>query len=99
MSEFTDFPGDIEVIRETGVNADGESVLRIEVRTLISYARLLTDNNNIPTHLDTPGFRYRDLTNNVISMMQLYHENRNSSPCKYISNNNYLSYPLLTDTF
>ena len=70
------------MIRENGYDADGEMVLRIEVRTLISYTRLLTDNNNIPTHLDTPGFRYRDLSNNVLTMMQMYHENRNSSPCK-----------------
>ena len=82
LNDFVDFPGEIEVIRENGYDADGEMVLRIEVRTLISYTRLLTDNNNVPTHLDTPGFRYRDLSNNVITMMQMYHENRNSSPCK-----------------
>ena len=86
MIETVDLPGEVTVIRENGYDSDGDLVTRIEVRTLVSYTRLLVENNNLPNHLATPGFRHHDLRANILTMMSLYHEHRHSSPCEFIIN-------------
>ena len=70
------------MIRENGYDADGNDTVRVEIRSLISYSRVLVDNNNRFPANSTPGFRLTDLSPDVLSMMQFYHEHRHSNPCK-----------------
>ena len=83
MRDQVDFPADQTVIRETGYDSDGNSTIRVEVRTLLSYSRVLLDNNNAFAPSPAPGFRMQDLSPDIITMLNLYHEHRNSNPCKY----------------
>ena len=83
MQDAVEFPGGQTVVRETGYDADGNSTIRVEVRALLCYTRTLVDNNNqLPINL-APGFRLSDLSPDVLTMLQLYHEHRHSNPCKY----------------
>ena len=83
MRDQTDFPGDVTVTRESGYDCDGDLTTRVEVRTLISYTRTLSDNNNQLAPNVTPGFRLSDLAPDILTMLRLYHEHRSSNPCKY----------------
>ena len=85
MSESVEFPGDITITRESGYDSDGNMTIRVEVRTLISYARTMLDNNNLMGLNSAPGFRLHDLGPDVLTMMRLYHEHRSSNPCEYFS--------------
>ena len=83
MQDAVEFPGGQTVVRETGYDVDGNSTIRVEVRALLCYTRTLVDNNNqLPINL-APGFRLSDLSPDVLTMLQLYHEHRHSNPCKY----------------
>ena len=82
MSEFVDFPGEITVTRESGYDSDGNMTVRVEVRSLISYARTMLDNNNQLDINSAPGFRLMDLAPDILTMVRLYHEHRGSNPCK-----------------
>ena len=84
MQDAVELPGDTTVIRENGYNTDGSSVVRVEVRSLICYTRTLVDNNNRFPVNSTPGFRLSDLSPDVLTVMQLYHEHRHANPCKYL---------------
>ena len=83
MQDIVEFPADITVIRESGYDSDGNPTVRVEVRALISYSRTLLDNNNRLDINAAPGFRLNDLSPDILTMMQLYHEHRSSNPCKY----------------
>lgn len=85
MSDSVDFPGEITVTRESGYDAEGNMTVRVEVRTLISYARTMLDNNNQLDINSAPGFRLMDLAPDILSMIRLYHDHRSSNPCKYYS--------------
>jgi len=86
MQDVVEFPASITVIRETGHDSDGNQTVRIEVRALISYSRTMLDNNNRLEINATPGFRLNDLSPDILTMMQLYHEHRSSNPCKFSNN-------------
>ena len=86
MRDQVDFPADQTVIRETGYDIDGNQVVRVEVRALLSYSRTLVDNNNqLLTRSAAPGFRLEDINPDILTMLRLYHEHRHSNPCKYFS--------------
>ena len=91
MSDHVDFPGEITVTRESGYDAEGNMTVRVEVRTLISYARTMLDNNNQMDLNSAPGFRLMDLAPDILSMMRLYHEHRSSNPCKCLSHTPFIS--------
>ena len=82
MQDIVEFPSDITVVRESGYDSDGNPTIRVEVRALISYSRTLLDNNNRLDINASPGFRLNDLSPDILTMMQLYHEHRSSNPCK-----------------
>ena len=85
MQDVVEFPADISVIRENGYNAEGDQTVRVEVRSLISYSRTMLDNNNRSDINAAPGFRLHDLSPDILTMMQLYHDHRSSNPCKFSS--------------
>ena len=84
MRDQVDFPADLTVIRETGYDTDGNQVVRVEIRALLSYSRTLLDNNNLVPARTTPGFRLEDINPDIWSMLRLYHEHRHSNPCKFL---------------
>ena len=82
MTDQVDILGDVVVLRETGQDSDGNPTVRIEVRALISYTRTLLDNHNQLGFDRAPGFRLADFAPSILSVLQTYHEHRNSNPCK-----------------
>ena len=84
MCDSVELPGDPTVIRENGYDTDGNATTRVEIRSLVSYSRVLVDNNNRFPSNSTPGFRMTDLAPDLLSMMRFYHEHRRSNPCKFL---------------
>lgn len=83
MQDIVEFPAEINVIRENGYNSEGDQTIRVEVRSLISYSRTMLDNNNRLDINAAPGLRLHDLSPDILTMMQLYHDHRSSNPCKF----------------